>query len=346
MSKRPAVATLLRVAIQIVGFAIGLGLLAWCVDLAMSEENREQLQRLSEASPLRVAALFALSFATIVLNGLIFHRTLAPVRRLRAVDVLAVNAVASFLNYLPFKASVISRFVIHNRRDRVPIAQIGAWLAAVAIGGLIAFGPFVLVSLWRDEMGAAWIAGGVAGVIGLAAATIALARRFSGDDGRRRLERLADALHLPMRTRVLRSRFFADAHSGLAMLADPVAVGVVAALRLADLAVQTARFLIAAELLDIALSPGQALLFALVYFFIGVVTPFGMLGTREGGTVGIAVLVGMSKTGYEAFAAVPLLVTATEAMVSLTLAGIAIAWLRPDRLLRLPAGPDAYDRPA
>ncbi len=346
MNKRPAIGTVLRVAVQIVGFAFGLALLAWCVDLAMNEENREQLQRLSEASPVRVAALFALSMATIVLNGLIFHRTLVPVRRLRTVDVLAVNAVASFLNYLPFKASVISRFVIHNRRDRVPIAQIGAWLAAVAIGGMIAFGPFFLVSLWRGEIDAAWIAGGVAGVIALAVATIVLARRFTGDDGRRRLERLADALHLPMRARVLRSRFFADAHSGLGMLADPVSVATVVALRLADLAVQTARFLIAAELLDIALSPGQAVLFALVYFFIGVVTPFGMLGTREGGTVGIAVLVGMSETGYEALAAVPLLVTATEAIVSLMLAGIAIAWLRPDRLLRLPAAAGAYDRPA
>ena len=346
MSNRPAVATLLRVAVQIVGFAIGLALLAWCVDLAFSAENRVQLQRLSEAAPLRIAALLACSFATIVLNGLIFHRTLVPVRRLRTVDVLAVNALASFLNYLPFKASVISRFVIHNRRDRMPIAQIGAWLAAVGAGALIALGPFVLVSLWRGEIDAVWIVAGVAGVIALALATIALARRFSGDDGRRRMERLANALRLPMRERVLRSRLFADAHSGLNMLADPVSLGVVLALRLADLSVQTARFLIAAQLLDIALSPGQALLFALVYFFIGVITPFGMLGTREGGTVGVAVLVGMSETGYEAFAAVPLLVTATEAMVSLTLAGISIAWLRPDRLLRSRLAPDAYDRPA
>ena len=73
-----------------------------------------------------------------------------PVQRLRTLDVVAVNAIATLLNYLPFKLSVISRIVIHNRRDGVPLGKIVGWLAAVGVGGVISFGPVALVSLWHD----------------------------------------------------------------------------------------------------------------------------------------------------------------------------------------------------
>ena len=143
-----------RIAVQLVGFSVGMALLVWAVRLALNEDNRGQFQRLAEAPPLHVIGLIGLSIATIVLNGMIFHRTLVPVRRLRTLDVVAVNAIATLLNYLPFKLSIISRVLIHNRRDGLPLGQIAGWLAAVGVGGVISFGPVAVVGLWRGTIDA------------------------------------------------------------------------------------------------------------------------------------------------------------------------------------------------
>ncbi|MCH7793137.1 MAG: hypothetical protein IID31_12765 [Planctomycetes bacterium] len=288
--------------------------------------------------PLHVAGLIGLSVATIILNGLIFHRTLVPVRRLRTLDVVAVNAIATLLNYLPFKMSIISRVLIHNRRDGLPLGQIAGWLAAVGVGGMISFGPIALVSMWRGEMDAIWFAASGAGVVSLAVLTVALSRYFGGERGKRRIEQLVAALRVPMGQRALDTALVTEAHQGLDMLGHTRTVAAVVGIRLGDLAVQAARFVVAAALLDVAFSPGQATLFAVVYFFIGVVSPAGMLGTREGGTIAFAAMLGMSESEYSALAPVLLLVTATEVIGAFVMASLSIAWLRPDKLLKMKAG--------
>ncbi|MFG0313526.1 MAG: hypothetical protein ACF8LL_05000, partial [Phycisphaerales bacterium] len=45
------------IAVQIVGFAIGIALLGWAVRMALRPENREQLEKLSEATPGEVMLL-------------------------------------------------------------------------------------------------------------------------------------------------------------------------------------------------------------------------------------------------------------------------------------------------
>jgi len=37
-----------RIAVQVVGFLVGIGLLGWCVRLALSDENREALSKLAD----------------------------------------------------------------------------------------------------------------------------------------------------------------------------------------------------------------------------------------------------------------------------------------------------------
>jgi Lysylphosphatidylglycerol synthase TM region len=325
---------LVRIAVQLIGFAIGAALLVWAVRLALNEENSDQLKHLADAPLLHVVGLFALSVVTIILNGLIFHQTLVPVRRLRRLDVVAVNALATLLNYLPFKLSIISRVLIHNRRDGVPLGEIAGWLAAVGVSGVIGFGPVALVSIWHPTIDALWIGLSGAGVVLLAAVTIALSRYFGGASGHARLERIGRSLRIPYASALLNARLVTEAHQGLDMLGHVRTVALVVALRLVDLAVQAGRFLVAAALLGVGFSPGQAMVFAVVYFFIGVVSPAGMLGLREGGTIAFAALLGMTESQYTAFAPVPLLVTATEAVVAFAMAGVSIAWLRPDRLLR------------
>ena len=63
-----------------------------------------------------------------------------------------------------------------------------------------------------------------------------------------------------------------------------------------------------------------------------------MLGPREGGTIAFAAMLGMSETEYSALAPVILLVTATEVIGAFVMAVLSIAWLRPDKLLKMKAG--------
>ncbi|HRQ74272.1 MAG TPA: hypothetical protein PLU35_14715, partial [Phycisphaerales bacterium] len=133
----------LRLAVQGLGFVAGLVLLGWCVRAALSPENREQLSKLGDAPAWAVAALLGLSVASVALNGLAFWCALLPARRLHASDVIATNALATFLNYLPFKLSAISRVVIHNRRDRVPLLTIGGWFGAVLGVMVVSLAPLV-----------------------------------------------------------------------------------------------------------------------------------------------------------------------------------------------------------
>src|SRR5690606_21428503 len=113
-----------------IGFLVGLALLGWCVSIALSPENREQLDRLADAGWRPIALLVVLSGLSLALNGAIFWLVLLPARRLRAADVIATNALATFLAYLPFKISLIVRALIHQRRDRVPLVLLGAWMSA------------------------------------------------------------------------------------------------------------------------------------------------------------------------------------------------------------------------
>ena len=329
------VRTALRAAVQIIGLILGLLALAWCVRKALDPENTSRLSRLQEAPGTSVGAILALSILTLVINGLIFWWTLRPIRRLRAADVLAVNALATFLNYLPFKLGALVRAAVHNRRDRVPLPVIGAWFFAVLALILSTIVPLAAVSAWRGVVDTLWFVAGAAGITGAAAATVAAARALRGEAGITRLERLRIFRLGPIR-RVLRSRAWVSLHQGFDIVASVPTVAGVTLLRLADVAVQAARFLVAASILGQPLSVDQAVLVAAAFFLIGVISPTGMLGFREAGAAGLAGAMAYART--EEFAAVVLLVGATDAVVNLVGAAIGLAWLRPDRWLRAPTG--------
>lgn len=318
-----------RMALRIVGFVVSLAILGWCVSVVFRGQPGEPgpMERLSRASASHIAALLALSAASLLLNGLIFWTTLLPVRRLDARGVVAVNALATMLNYLPFKLGLITRVVVHHRRDRVPLAMIGAWIAAFVFTLLLTVTPVALVGGWevsRGVFGSWWIVLGVGSTAAATAATAALARVFAGANGLARLHRMTDPLRIAPLDRVLRSRAWSHLHAGFDMLADPHAVGASAALRLADLTVQAARFAVAAGVVGRDLPPDHALLAAAAHFIIGALSPFGTLGPREG----LLTLV-----GSEDFALIVLVVSAAEAIVNLAGGTLALIWLRPDRLL-------------
>lgn len=320
-----------RLGLQIVGFLIGIALLAWCVRDALNPDNRAQLERLLDAPPGSIAALVGLTVATLLLNGLGFWTALAPVRRLRVTEVVAVNTLATFLNYLPFKLGAIARIAIHNRRDGVPLLMIGAWLITLLGALVIGVGPLVLVSLWRPRVDATWIGASAALVLALFIACVVLSRVFVGERGLARIHRLVDPLRISVLSRLMRSERFRELHAGFAMTSHAGWFGATVLLRLLDVGVQAARFWLAAELLGSPIGYDQALLVSVAFFLIGVMSPSGMLGLREGGS---RIFAGLVAIDPATFAPVPLLVGAVDAVVNLTGAGIAIAYLGPRRLLR------------
>lgn len=336
----------LRLVLQGLGFLIGLALLGWCVQAALSPENREQLVKLSEASAGQVGLLLTLSAATLAINGLVFWSTLEPVRKLPLADVLATNALCTFLAYLPFKLGAVTRIAIHNRRDRVPLLTIGAWFGAMLAVMIIAYGPVAGASLWRREVDAAWWAAGLGGAAALAALTVLIARPFAGADGLARLHRLFGPL--PVAARLARTDRFAQLHTGAAMLACPKAVAISSMLRLLDAGVLAARFVVSGFIVGIAFGWEEAVLVASAYYLIGVVSPFGVLGAREAGAVWLAGALGLAANAGQSpqevarsLTVLTLFITGTESVVLLAGAAAGVAWLRPDRLLRAPAEPRA-----
>lgn len=333
--ERPRLRRIIRTALQIIGFAIGLGLLWWSVSLALSEENREQVERLGQASWRQVALLMSLTVAMVAINGCIWYETIRPVRKLPMGDCQAANALATFLAYLPFKLSVISRWIIHTKRNRMPFLLVGGWIGAVAATGAITMIPPVGPTLVLREINALWVGSSLALVSICAAIAVVTSRWLGGEAGLARIRRFAALVRLRLLNRFLHSEIFEEGHRAMDLLASWRAVTVVCTLRLLDLAVQSARIAVAASMIGVEIPLDQAVLLALVYFLIGVATPVGMLGTREGGTMGAAAaMLGMSIDEVSPFAGVLLLVTGSESIVLVALAGLSIIWLRPDRLIR------------
>jgi hypothetical protein len=327
-----------KIAVQTAGFLIGLGLLVWCVRVALSEDNREQLARLVDADAGLVVSLLACSLGTLVLNGLVFSAALWPVRRLSVLDVLAVNAVATVLSYAPFKLALAFRVLVHVRRDGVPLLTVIGWFGAVGVLAAVALGPAfgasVLVAGEEERTGlwwGLWLGGAAVGTAGV----VSLARVFGGERGWHRLLAMVRAVGLGWLLRWLGGEGGRRVHSGVDMLAHGRASASGVVLRVGDLLVQAVRMAVAAQILGVDLDWGDAMVLASVYFAIGMLSPFGMLGTREAGAAGVATLAGLSgANGIETVVTISLLVTASEAAVNLAGGGLGAAWLRVDRWVR------------
>ncbi|MFO0836050.1 MAG: hypothetical protein U0638_13850 [Phycisphaerales bacterium] len=345
MSLLPNRRSPLSIVLQLAGFAAGLALLAWCVREALRPENRDKLDRLGDASPAQIVGLLALSLASLAVNGLSFRSTLFPVHRLKVTDILAVNSLCTWLNYLPFKLGAITRVLIHNRRDAVPVFTIGAWFIALALVMLSVCGPLIAVSLLRPTVDAIWITLSLLGVLVAAAALHLLARFASGDAGRARATSLLSTLTLGLSARPFAQTPVRHAIAGADMLASPPAFSATLMWRALDLSLQAARFMLAASVIGHSLSTDRALLAALAFFLIGVFSPAGMLGTREGGTAWLLPLVASSGEDTSWFAAAVLIVGASELITNTACAALGLIYLRPDRLLRAPGASHAPPPP-
>ncbi|QKK09965.1 MAG: hypothetical protein HND58_18625 [Planctomycetota bacterium] len=223
-----------------------------------------------------------LSAGTLLINGMLFWITLRPVQKVRAIDHIAINALCTFLAFLPFKIGTLTRVAINNRRDNVPLLTIGAWYGVMFTVMLAAYVPAMGASVWRRGLDATWWAVCLGGAAVLCAALVLVSRLFSGEAGLARLHKVIDGVRLPIVSRLARTDHFERMHTAADMGASPVDMAGGVAFRLLDLGVMSARFVVAGSIVGIAFGWEEAVLVASAYYIIGMLSPFGMLGGSRG----------------------------------------------------------------
>ncbi len=312
---------------QIVGFGVCVGIVAWLVRVATTGAQAEALKELKSISAGEIATLIGLSVLTLALNGLLFWIACRPARwagRMTLAGIAATNALATMLAYLPFKISAAARMTVHLRRDRISVAQMFAWWGCffAAMGGTI--GPMALASVWRGGMDSGWWLACSGGMLACFAASLVMARFFAAERGHQWLGRMAGAG--PWR-RVLTPVRVEELHESFAMIACARWLAAAYAVRVVDMAAQALRFRSASEAVGDAMSMGDAVVVAAGYYGMLVLSPFGALGSREAGAVGAGALVEGSAS--ETLAATTLVVTGAEAATLLVLGLASLAWLGP-----------------
>lgn len=301
-----------KLIVQGLGFLLGLGLLVWAVSLALTEKNRQSIEMIAKAERSVIAWLLLVSAASVMLNGLMFWTVLRPLRRLNPLDVMLTNAIAAFLSILPFKINLLTRLLIHHRRDGVSVKDILSWLAAMTVLALSVLVPVGLAGWWRGRLDGVWWTLSIGGTVlmaalGYGAGLAALRWKVLGvmSLGSDRIAR-----HWPT-------------------------IAAHAALRWGDIGLLCLRFFLAASAAHVAMPGEQVVLLATTYFLLSVFAPAGALGFREMGTAGVGLATGGDTSQV---ALVTLVVTATELIASAALCIPACIRLRPDRVLRGLAG--------
>ena len=244
-------------AVQIAGFVVGVLLLVWCIRTALAPEAAEGWQRLFAASPAAIAGLLLCSLASAVINGYMFWYSIRPVRKVRQRDMQILNVTAGLLNYAPVRLGAMARIVYHVRVDRLSVTFVGAWFVLLAGVVMIAAVPAAVLLLLRPRIDVLF----VLLVVGGALAGVLCVR----------------AILLMMLGVGWIGRLATDAR---AIIAHPFALPVATGLRLLDFTAYTARLWIAIGVLELSLSPSDAVLLAVVALVSGLI-PFGRLGFRE-----------------------------------------------------------------
>ncbi|MFM2164763.1 MAG: hypothetical protein RL325_1200 [Planctomycetota bacterium] len=255
----PRKPTRARVALQLGGFAIGCALVAWCVQRAFTSGS-DGLDKLRNADPTLVGLLLGSTLVSIVCSGFTFLALARPIRRFSAVEMQAVNLMASLFNYAPVRLGLALRCAFHWRVERMPAGDIAAWIAGVGIVTLGTIGSALSAGLVQIGLGRSalsldlvWFAtfGGcmvVGTLVTLQAGRIALLRKLL--------------------------------KGGERVLSSPRALSEGLAFRVLDLSMWGVRMWAAARIVGVELSAAQAVLLAAVAV-LGAGNPLGRIGWRE-----------------------------------------------------------------
>ena len=265
----PARPSRARMAVQVVGFAVGCALVAWCAQRAFAKGG-DGIEKLRHADPALVATLVGATFVSIVCSGFTFLAMARPLRQFSAIEMQAVNLMASLFNYAPVRLGLALRCAFHWRVERMSAIDIGAWIAGVAIVTLGGLGSALAAGLMQIPLGRAtpeldWMWFAIYGACLVA----------------------GSALTLWIGRNALLKRFL---KGGERVLSSPRALAESLAFRTVDLSMWSLRMWAAAKIVGVTLGPAQAALLAAVAI-LGAGNPLGRIGWREALVAFVAPLV-------------------------------------------------------
>lgn len=298
-----------KLVIQLLGFAVGLALLIWCI---VGAAGQGDWSAVANADPLLVLGLMGCTIVSLACNGATFWLVIRPIQKLRLRDMELLNLTAAVLNYAPIRAGLIARVAYNMRVDRLPLLVIGGWLAAIAYTMLLALGSVVVATLLKQTYDWSWWLWTIAIIAQLLVGgllTIALINfaqsMLPGD----LLNKLGKGMHN--------------------MLRQPAVLWGALGVRLIDIAAYFGRMTCAAAILglDTKLTGSQIALLAITAMVMSLI-PLGRVGYREAGVALVApFLVGMSDidTSLKQLALVE---SAGEAIVAIPLGALSLFWYR------------------
>ncbi len=239
-----------KLVMQLTGFAVGIGLLAWIVYNAIRQGDWSLI---AHANPWLVAGILGCTLLSVFLNASIFRLTIQPVKRIPFWDLQRVNVVANMLNYAPVRLGAISRVLYHNRVDGLSLLRIGAWFSLIGYILVLGLASCLLATVARGRIDWIW-AGLVVGQLVLGVMAIRFVTNYP------LIVRHGRGIHQ--------------------MVADSRSLWGAVALRMIDLGTYSGRMGMAAAILDIKLSIPEVLVLALVALAASLI-PFGRVGFRE-----------------------------------------------------------------
>jgi hypothetical protein len=290
-----------KIAVQLVGFAIGVALLGWCVSTAVRGEG---WSRLADASPMLVVGLVGCSAVSMLVNGAIFWLVVRPLKPLGFWSMQWLNLTTGVLNYAPIRLGVIARVAYHLRVDRLSLLQVGAMLASIAYTLAAALGACVVATLLRPEFDLVW----PALVVGQLLLIGVLTRAIMGQPFVVRFGRGMDR-----------------------MLREPALLWGAIALRLVDIAAFAGRMACAVAILDISMTVSETLLLGFAALALSL-NPIGRTGFREFMVAVVATrLVSSDLSAAQIdsnMATLALIESAGEALVVIPCGALALLWYR------------------
>ena len=304
----PTKLTSRKLIMQLVGFAIGLVMLAWCIRTALKGGDWSKLR---EANPWLVAGLAGCSLTSLLVNGAVFWLVIRPAHPLKLHHLELLNMVTAVLNYAPVRLGLIARVAYHIRVDRMSLLLIGGWLAAIGYTMALTMGAVMVVTLLRQTYDWSWFVWALvlAATLGLCGAlTIGAINAAQAILGAEWVDRVGKGMHR--------------------MLRQPIALWGAIGLRVVDIGAFTGRMACAAAILKLSLTGSEIVLLAVTALAMSLF-PLGRVGYREAGVAFFAQFLGMSGADFDAARSqLALVESAGEAIVAIPLGAMALLWYR------------------
>ena len=256
-----------RAALQAVGFAVGLALVAWVVKGAIDAANDpsragilESLRAAWRDRPLLVVGLAATTALSLVIDGALFWLVLLPVRRLGFMEIQWLTFVTATSNFFPVRLGIPVRYAYAMLANRMTFLEATAWFVALTLVILVSLGAVVAATAMVPVPGFAW---GLLVLAALAAGGWALQRAARLGPVQRRMGGWAR------------------------MLTTPGTYWAGALLRVAEVLLWVVRMWCAAEILGLGLSFATVTVLGVAAIAV-MLNPVGRIGFREATTVVVA----------------------------------------------------------